>query len=87
MDLTCYLLQMARSIRHARNNRATGRHASQRSASHGSATTGQGSQRTTIGTPPHVEPPKKRGRKTGSQTKLRLPQQGAKVALKPKGDM
>jgi len=78
---------MARSIHHARNNRATGRHASQRSASHGSATTGEGSQRTTIGTPPHVEPPKKIGRKAGSQTKLCLPQQGAKVTLKPKGDI
>ena len=78
---------MARGIRHARNNRATARSASQRSASHGTATTGDDSQRSTVAAPPQVEAHKKRGRKSGSQTKLRLPQQGAKVALVPSGDM
>ena len=80
-------MQMARGVRHACNNRVAGRRATQRSASHGTATTGDDSQRSTVAAPPQVEARKKRGRKSGSQTKLRLPQEGAKVALAPSGDM
>uniref|UniRef100_K4AKG0 Uncharacterized protein n=1 Tax=Setaria italica TaxID=4555 RepID=K4AKG0_SETIT len=49
--------------------------------------TGSASQRNESASPPQVQPPKKRGRKAGSQTKLRLPQQGAKVALIPASDI
>ena len=57
---------MARGIRHAHINRAMARSASQRiSASHGSATTGDASQRTCIAAAPQVEQPKKK--EEGSQ--------------------
>ncbi|KAF8644967.1 hypothetical protein HU200_066272 [Digitaria exilis] len=78
---------MARGARHARSNRPANGRAAQRSASHGTTSTGGDSQRTTSAAPRQAGTPKKRGRKLGSQTKLKLPQQGAKVALKPEGDM
>lgn len=78
---------MARGVRHARSNRVGNGRTAQRSASHGTTSTGGDSQRTISAAPRQVETPKKRGRKLGSQTKLKLSHQGGKVALKPEGDM
>nr|TKV97755.1 hypothetical protein SEVIR_9G516100v2 [Setaria viridis] len=78
---------MARALCHARNNRTANIRAQQRSASHGTPNTGSASQRNESASPPQVQPPKKRGRKAGSQAKLILPQQGAKVVLIPAGDI
>uniref|UniRef100_K4AIR3 Uncharacterized protein n=1 Tax=Setaria italica TaxID=4555 RepID=K4AIR3_SETIT len=74
---------MARALCHARNNRTANIRAQQRSASYGTPNTGSASQRNKSASPPQVQPPKKRGRKAGSQTKLILPQQGAKVLYQP----
>ena len=89
-------MQMARGICPARRNRLTAQRGSQTGASHGTTTqtsasqgtttTDGSSQRTTPVAPPEEEPPKKRGRKAGSRTKLKpLPRTG-RVALKPSGD-
>ena len=62
---------MARGIRHARINRAMARSASQRiSASHGSATTGDASQRTGIAAAPQVEQPKKKRKEARVPNKI-----------------
>lgn len=76
---------MVRSIRHTRSNRVVNRGAAQ--TNEGSASVGDASQRTPAVQAPPIEPPKKRGRKPGSQTKLKLPPRGVKVALKPSGDL
>jgi hypothetical protein len=89
-------MQMARGICHTRRSRLTGRRgsqtgasqgtAAQTSASQGTTTTDGSSQRTAPAAPPEEEPPKKRGRKPGSRSKLKpLPRTGP-VTLIPSGD-
>ena len=89
-------MQMAHGICHARKNRLPRRHGSemgasqetttQTSASQGTATTNGSSQRTRPAAPPEVEPPKKRGRKPGTRTKLKPVTPSGRVALYPSGD-
>jgi len=89
-------MQMAHGIRHARKNRLPRRHgsemgasqetATQTSASQGTATTNGSSQRTRPAAPLEVEPPKKRGRKPGTRTKLKPVPPSGRVALYPSGD-
>jgi len=73
---------MVHSIRHT--HRVANSSAAQ--TNEGSGTAGDASQRTIAVEAPPIEPPKKRGRKAGSQTKFKQPPCGVKVALKPSGD-
>lgn len=76
---------MVSSIRHSRNGPA------KRSASRVSNSSDAASQRTiAAGSTKAVRPrhpSKERGRKQGSQTKLRMPVPGRKVVIEPLGDM
>jgi hypothetical protein len=79
-------MQMARGICHARKSRLPRRHGSQMGASQGPATADGSSQRTSPAVPPEVEPPKKRGRKPGTRTKLKPLTKTGRVVLKLSGD-
>jgi hypothetical protein len=72
---------MVHSIRHTR--RVANNGAAQTNEGSG---TGDASQTTPVVEAPPIEPPKKRGRKPGSQTKFEQPPHGVKVALKLSGD-
>jgi hypothetical protein len=73
---------MVHSIRHTRRVANSG----VAQTNEGSGTAGDASQTTLVVEAPPIEPPKKRGRKSGSQTKFKQPPRGVKVALKPSGD-